>query len=237
MSNDSVDCITVRMYRHGFGDCFLLQFYHHDERVFAMVIDCGIKHNTKSTDAPILDVIQDLKNTLAAEDGTAPVIDVLVATHEHWDHVAFFHPTSSPDFFKDFEIKQLWLAWTENPSDPEAVTINSRLRKGTAALTIAASRLRAAESQESAQFKGISGQRSMLKARQEFNGAMNEVLGFYGLSITKTSKAGIKYKPQNKVSVETEVAMQNLIKLGKRGSIKFLEPGTTVDSRRVPDGV
>lgn len=237
MSNDAVDCITVRMYRHGFGDCFLLQFYHHDKRIFAMVIDCGIKHNTKSKDAPIEEVIEDLKTTLAAADGTAPVIDVLVATHEHWDHVAFFHPTKSPDFFKDFDIKQLWLAWTENPADSEAKTINSRLRKGAAALAVAASRLQAAESQESAQFKGLSGQGRMLKARKEFNGAMNEVLGFYGLSITKTSKSGIKYKPQSKVSVETEVAMQNLIKLGKRGSIKFLEPGTTVDPRRVPDGV
>ena len=109
MSIEAVDCITVRMYRHGFGDCFLLQFYHHDKRVFAMLIDCGIKHNTTSKDAPIEEVIEDLKTTLTPEDGTAPVIDVLVATHEHWDHVAFFHPTTSPDFFKDFDIKQLWL--------------------------------------------------------------------------------------------------------------------------------
>src|SRR5262245_6735192 len=137
MSTGAVDSVKVRMYRHGFGDCFLLSFFHDKQRVFAMVVDCGIKHNTRSDQVPIEDVIDDLKKTLKPAAGGKPVIDVLVATHEHWDHVAFFHPTSSPDFFKDFDIGQVWLAWTEDPGDEEAVTINSRLREGAAALQLA----------------------------------------------------------------------------------------------------
>ncbi len=244
MATGPVDSVTVRMYRHGFGDCFLLQFYHKDDRVQSILVDCGIKHNTKSSDVPIQEVIDDLKTTLSAGAGKRPIIDVLVATHEHWDHVAFFHPTTSPNFFADFEIKQLWLAWTENPEDSEAKTINSRLRKGAAALSVAASRLQAAEASEVAQFKGMNGHGAFSKARADFNIAMGEVLGFYGLSVakagtssTKTSKSGIKYKTKATVSAETEVAIKNLIKLGQRGSIKYLEPGTTVDARNVPDGL
>ena len=48
-----VNSVKVRMYRHGFGDCFLLSFYRDKDRVFTMLIDCGIKHNTKSEDVPI----------------------------------------------------------------------------------------------------------------------------------------------------------------------------------------
>jgi hypothetical protein len=237
MVKGTVDSVTVRMYRHGFGDCFLLQFWHKDDRVQSILIDCGIKLNTKSDDVPIEAVIDDLKSSLAVDGHKKPVIDVLVATHEHWDHVAFFHPTTTPDFFNAFEIKQLWLAWTENPDDKEAKTINSRLRKNVTALSVAASRLQAAEKNEVAQFQGMRVQNSVAKARSEFNFAMGNVLGFYGLGVTKQTKSGIKYKTNSKISAETELAIQNLIKLGQRGSIQYLEPGTTVDSRRVADGV
>ncbi len=242
MSTDTVNAVQVRMYRHGFGDCFLLSFLHHEERVFSMLIDCGIKHNTKSDSAPIKDVILDLKKTLTPVAGGKPSIDVLVATHEHWDHVAFFHPTSSPDFFKDFDIGQVWLAWTEDEDDDEAVTINSRLREGAAALQVATMHLQAAEAEETAKFRGLGFGPSVAAARSRYNKALNDVMGFYGVAAaapkkTKTSQSGIKYKPNGKISVETEVAMKNIIALGKKGGIKYLEPGTKVDKRRLPPGV
>ena len=144
-NSSSVSSVKVRMYRQGFGDCFLVSFFQGTEVVFTMLIDCGIKLNTKSVEVPIEKVIADLKATLTPPGGTKPKLDVLVATHEHWDHIAFFHPTRFADFFADFEIGQVWLAWTEDPDDKEAVTINARLRDGAAALHVAATKLQAAE--------------------------------------------------------------------------------------------
>ena len=39
-------------------------------------------------------------------------------THEHWDHVSGFLLAESK--FKDFEVGEVWMAWTENPDDPQA---------------------------------------------------------------------------------------------------------------------
>ena len=80
-----------------------------------MLIDCGIKYNTKSKEVPITDVIEDLEQILAPGADGKPRIDVLVATHEHWDHISYFHPKRSRDYFGDFKIGQVWLAWTEDP--------------------------------------------------------------------------------------------------------------------------
>ena len=52
-SKPVVDSIKVRMYRHGFGDCFLLSFFDGKNRIFSILIDCGIKLNTRSDDVPI----------------------------------------------------------------------------------------------------------------------------------------------------------------------------------------
>jgi hypothetical protein len=243
MNTKPVDSVKVRMYRHGFGDCFLLSFFHQQQRVFSMLVDCGIKHNTRSKTVPIEDVIGDLKETLKPPSGGKPKIDVLVATHEHWDHVSFFHPDCPKDgsnFFSDFDIRQIWLAWTEDPEDEEAVAINSRLRKGAAALREAALRFHEVEAEESNQFRGLAFGRTVAEARTAFNTALNDVLGFYGLSVakkTRTSRSGIKYKTNSKVSVETEVAMTNIVKLGKKGGVIYLNPGTKVEPPRLPAGV
>ena len=241
MSPGAIDSVKVRMYRHGFGDCFLLSFFHKEKRAFSMLVDCGIKHNTRSTDVPIEDVIDDLKATLKSTSGGKPKIDVLAVTHEHWDHVAFFHPTGSPDFFGAFDIDQIWLAWTEDPNDEEAVTINSRLREGAAALHFAAMRLHDVEAEESDQFLGLNFGASVANARTNFNAALNDVLGFYGVAVAKKSKPsqrGIKYKTKPTISVETEVSpMTHVIELGMKGGIVYLNPGTKVEQRRLPASI
>lgn len=250
MSADGVDAIKVRMYRHGFGDCFLLSFFRGEARVFAMLVDCGIKHNTRSETVPIEAVIEDLKETLPPGADGRPRIDVLAVSHEHWDHVAFFHPTKSPNYFADFDIGQVWLAWTEDPGDKEAVTINSRLRAGAAALHVAAAHLRDVEEEESNRFRGFSLGPGVAAARGAFHEALNDVLGFYGAAAPKksppkksppkksaVSEGGIKYRRDGTVSVETEVAMQNVVELGQGGGVKYLRPGTKVDARRLPAGI
>ncbi|MHA6646212.1 hypothetical protein [Mesorhizobium sp. A623] len=42
--------------------------------------------------------------------------------HEHWDHVSGF--LTAAELFGDFSIGEVWMAWTENPTDPDAVALD-----------------------------------------------------------------------------------------------------------------
>jgi hypothetical protein len=241
MSNSKkVDAIKVRMYRQGFGDCFLLSFMKDDARIFTMLIDCGIKKNSVDEAKLMKKVVDSLVRELTPASGAKPKLDVLVATHEHWDHISAFFPTNQRDHFKDFEIDQIWLAWTEDPDDAEAVAINSRLRKGTAALGIAASKLEKVESEEAARIEGFYNGQSVTEGRAKFNVQMNDVLGFYGTSLKEVSESGIKYNKNGKISPDTEKALENIMRIGKSNPnnvIKYFSPGTTVEKCLLPAGV
>ncbi len=103
--------LTVRMYCQGFGDCFLLTVAG-EGGPYRAVIDCGVVRNTKREKDRMIEVVQNLY------DATGGVIDVLIITHEHWDHVCGFGHAS--DLWKRFKIKQLWLSWTEDHEDEAA---------------------------------------------------------------------------------------------------------------------
>jgi hypothetical protein len=45
-------------------------------------------------------------------------LDILVATHEHWDHLAGF--SFARDIFKRIVVGEVWVAWTEDPLNPTA---------------------------------------------------------------------------------------------------------------------
>src|SRR5688572_5775583 len=100
--------VRVRMYRQGLGDCFLITFdVGGDEK--HMLIDCGTLGAT-TTGVKLDKVVENIATT------TGGHLHLLVATHEHLDHVSGFR--SQDDKFKDMQIDHVWLAWTENPTDP-----------------------------------------------------------------------------------------------------------------------
>ena len=240
VKKNNVHSVKVKMYRHGFGDCFLLSFCRDKTSDFTMLIDCGIKFNTSSDDVPIEDIIEDIKTTLKQTDDGEPYLDVLVATHEHWDHISYFHPTrgKNKDYFAAFEIGETWLTWTENPDDKEAKTINSRLRDGVAALAFAAEKLNETEEIEVNQSASLHFGGKVANAREKFNRSLDDVMGFYGARSTKsTSESGIRYKKNGKISLLTQEALENIITLGKGNGIKYLSPGTMVDKQSLPPGV
>ncbi len=121
--------ITVRMYRQGLGDCFLLTFpTKHSGRSFHMMIDCGLVtgHKTDRQDrrCPSLEeVAQDIKKM------SGDKIDILVVTHEHWDHVSGFQTKESKNVFASISIGELWLAWTEDPHDRIAKSLRDNLHR------------------------------------------------------------------------------------------------------------
>ena len=133
------------MYRQGLGDCFLITFPRSDGSSFFIVIDCGVILGTADPGTVMNQVVQDL---IATTNGH---IDVLVATHEHWDHLSGM--VQAQALWQDkskLTVDQVWVAWTEDPSDQLANKLRTEHQSFRAALTMAASRMRAAGGSESA---------------------------------------------------------------------------------------
>lgn len=108
------------MYNTGsVGDCLFLQFKKKKQTSFTMLIDCG-GYNTDT--ATIQNCVKDIKNTI----GNQP-IDIVVVTHEHLDHVSGFNQAKA--IFDSISFNQVWMAWTEDPTDPVAKKLKKDLGK------------------------------------------------------------------------------------------------------------
>ncbi len=107
--------VRVRMYRQGLGDCFLLTFNPGTQPVH-MLIDCGSLGAT-TTGVKIKQVVENIFNETKG-NGTRGHLHLLVVTHEHHDHVSGFG--SQQAVFDQIDVDNVWVAWTENPSDPDA---------------------------------------------------------------------------------------------------------------------
>ncbi len=148
--------VKIRMYRQGLGDCFLLAFAPAGgtgERPFYMLIDCGVLVGTPEATDKMRRVAESLR------DATGGRIDVLVATHQHWDHLSGFD--QAREVFDQIEFGDVWVGWTEDPSDELATRLRARRRSHLRALDGASRSLRAA---------GDEGRAGMIEA----------VLGFFG---------------------------------------------------------
>ena len=105
--------VTVRMYRHGHGDCFLLAFRGDGGKPFYMLIDCGMKKGSQvkgEGETNLCDMPDVAKDIDAATGGH---LNLVVITHEHEDHVSGF--LSEEGVFSTLTIDALWLAWTDEP--------------------------------------------------------------------------------------------------------------------------
>lgn len=127
------DGVTVRMYRPGHGDCFLLAFPRSVVPTGAegplssadpvyVLIDCGYKPGSQSAEFLHGNAIGTLVDHL--RDACGNHLDLAIATHEHQDHLNGIWKKNKP-FFGDLDIAETWLAWTENPDDELA----NQLRK------------------------------------------------------------------------------------------------------------
>jgi hypothetical protein len=103
---------TVRMYRHGLGDCHLVTLHGKQGAKYRILIDCGVILGTHDPTTIMTEVMEDICH----ETGNS--VDLLVATHEHWDHVSGF--VQAKDSFNKLTVNETWMAWTENTGDPQA---------------------------------------------------------------------------------------------------------------------
>jgi hypothetical protein len=126
--------VTVRHYCQGIGDCHLLKFPKHGGGDFFMLIDCGVHSSVPDGAKTISKIVDDLASV-------APHIDIVVATHEHWDHVSGFM-TSAETFKKKITFGEAWMAWTENPADPQGRQLDKFKTDAVAALQAGGKALR-----------------------------------------------------------------------------------------------
>jgi hypothetical protein len=136
-SNNTAPPVVVRHYCQGIGDCHLLRFAKSDGSPFFMLIDCGVHSSVSGGNEYIADVVADIGKVTKH-------IDVLVLTHEHWDHISGFY--TAAEQFKEFTYGEIWLGWTENPADPQARKLDKFKGEALTALQAASHRLDGTES-------------------------------------------------------------------------------------------
>src|SRR4051812_15747340 len=73
--------VRIRFYCQGIGDCHLLRFSR-SGGYFWMLIDCGVHSSVSRGTESINAIVDDIASL------TANHLDVIVLTHEHWDHVS-----------------------------------------------------------------------------------------------------------------------------------------------------
>jgi hypothetical protein len=199
--------VRVRMYRQGLGDCFLVTFYTGKTPVHAL-IDCGTLGAT-TTGVKMADVVAHI----AAETGSR--LDLLIATHEHRDHVSGF--ASERAAFDQIKVDHVWLAWTEDPGDPLALEIEKY--KGDVLTTVGAA-LRAFDTDPGPHGDG----REVLK---DVGSGVRELLGFFDGPPAAGAPLGL--------ALATGVNEAMSYVRDKAGqAVRFLSPGTLLEEGWLP---
>lgn len=154
--------VSVRMYCHGLGDCFLLRFSRPSGKdSFNVLIDCGLIGVARDPKPLMRRVAQDIGRACGNR------LDLVLVTHEHWDHVSGFSTEQAREVFDAFEIGEVWYGWCEDPGP--ANTLGQKLRSERAAKVRAVQRAAAAMSR-------LDDPLALDRARR-----LNDFLGFFGI--------------------------------------------------------
>lgn len=111
--------VRVRMYRQGLGDCFLLTFSAGGATSHVLV-DCGVVGRADGAER-MVKVARDVARA------TSGRLDLVVATHAHWDHVSGFADAAA--VFGRMSIGEVWLPSTENPGSEGGRATRARRRR------------------------------------------------------------------------------------------------------------
>lgn len=148
-NNDALQ-VYVRMYRAlgvdaGYkgmlGDCFLIRLVE-GGRAAHILIDCGMLLGSDEAVERMKRIAGDIVHETGGTDTEPGILDLLVVTHEHWDHISGF--SQAQDILlnpKRLRIANLWMAWTEKDGDPQVARLRARFDKAGFALTALAGRI------------------------------------------------------------------------------------------------
>jgi hypothetical protein len=135
------------------------------------MIDCGVVLGTQDPTTIMTKVMDHIVKT------TGGRIDVLVATHEHWDHLSGF--VQAKPSFDGLQVGEVWLAWTENPRDDLANELRADKGRALAALRMGLSHLQLATDAQAA------GDTSAVDE-------LSSVLEFFGMAKGATTSDALK---------------------------------------------
>ena len=125
--------VRLRMYGQGLGDCFLLTFPRTRStsavpadagRPVYVLIDCGVITGTPNSSQRMKRIVRDIRLTTRDDslpptaDGPRGHLDLLILTHEHWDHLSGF--IDAQNEWKQIQVDQLWMSWMEK-DNPEGL--------------------------------------------------------------------------------------------------------------------
>lgn len=229
-----IDAVAVRMYRGILGDCFLIRIgrggvWRH------ILIDCGVLQNVASGEAILAKLSPEVAQKVGverlravqagpelirkiAEDVVATVgkkIDLLVLTHEHFDHFSGFALAEDVFTAADVSIGGLWLAWTEDPGCDLANKLRKRFETGKQAMALAAK-----VGQQHQAMGMVSDDRlQMVAALAEFLGPVD------------VERRGLAAAPKKQGGVKSGQAVIQMLK-DKAGidATRYLRPGQIVDA-------
>lgn len=120
--------VTIRMFCQGLGDCFLITMPQAAGRPYSILIDCGVAMGTPNSDKNMPAVVSKIAEL------TDGIVDLLVITHEHWDHVSGFLQASK-EMKAKLKFQHLWWAWTEDPKDKLAQELKQKYGKARLAVS------------------------------------------------------------------------------------------------------
>jgi beta-lactamase superfamily II metal-dependent hydrolase len=115
--------IRIRMYRVGFGDCFLVTFPTRRGPKHVLV-DCGVHARG------------DVGTIQKAVENIAEVTDrrlaLVIAAHAHQDHISGFGKFAAQ--FRKFRIGEVWMSWTEDQQNRKAAKLKQKHKAAIARL-------------------------------------------------------------------------------------------------------
>jgi glyoxylase-like metal-dependent hydrolase (beta-lactamase superfamily II) len=216
--------VRVRMYRQGLGDCFLLSFGKPEAEQVHVLIDCGVLVGTENARDQVTACVKDIHKT------TGGRLDVVVATHEHWDHVSGF--VQARDVFDQFDFGQIWMAWTEAPGDDQADRLrddrNKRKQALAAAVELWRGKAAAAPASDARDPSAIGTRIGMTESVLSFFGEGIVGGGDVGLAATDVAGGALGAAPRT-----TAEALQYL--KNRKEAKHYLEPGSTIQLPRLRD--
>lgn len=196
--------VSVRMYRKLLGDCFLITVgdpaAKREDRSH-ILIDCGVLQNVPGEADLMKAVAKDIRRTVG------DYVDLLVVTHEHWDHISGF--AHARDLLIDgLEIRKLWLAWTERRGDQQADAYRA---KGKIAKEVVA---RVAALKDGA---------AVTAGIEDFNGPV-------GASADAGAASGPPDASPARRLLSDQIIPALIARTAKTGDVAYLEPGQVVDT-------
>ena len=198
--------LRVRMHRQGLGDCFLVSLLRPPPAPpFHMLIDCGVILGTPEAAKRLQTVV---KSVIAETNG---YVDVLVVTHEHYDHVAGF--VLAKDLFAvrgdgepgKLSVGQVWFAWTEDPGNALA------------------GQLRAERQSRLKSLAAMSNQLHLAGANETSAPSLQSALNFFGVA---QDGSGLG---------DTAQAMVNAAGFAPSGQVKYHQPGARLTPAEAPE--